>query len=300
MNKVNQHILSQCKPASEGLKNNCKIEIINNSEELNKFFDEYAKSKIDWIFRGEGMYSYPLKTSLERVIERLDKDMKEAFDFKTCSEESFEKCFEKSLIKEFKRKCHLFIKNPPEEDRFIEWIALMQHYGAPTRFLDCTYSFFIAVYFALDKLKNDDEYCCVWAIDSNWLGENFISCLNKNEIKKLYWDLAKREKIFKKNIFDQSNKQVYVINPSRLNDRLVIQQGVFLCPGDPSKTFVENLEGNLSQSDFEDKIIRYCISYKLRDETFKKLNRMNINAASLFPGLDGFAKSLAILPKFLL
>lgn len=298
MKKVKQRTLSQCKPPSEGLKNNCKIEIISNSEELNKFFDKHAKSEIQWIFRGEGMYSHPLKTSLERVIERLGKDMKEANDLEKCLETSFEKCFEKKLIKEFKRKCHLFIKNPPEEDRFVEWIALMQHYGAPTRFLDCTYSFFIALYFALEKLEKDEEYCSVWAIDSEWLGENFRSSLEEREKNKLDWDLAEREKIFKKNIFDQSNKQVYVINPSRLNERLIIQQGVFLCPGDLSKTFVENLEGNLSKSDFEDKIIRYCIPYKLRDETLNKLNRMNINAASLFPGLDGFAKSLAILPKF--
>lgn len=228
----------------------------------------------------------PLKTSLERAIERLGKDMKEALDF------------EKRLIKEFKRKCHLFIKNPPEEDRFVEWIALMQHYGAPTRFLDWTYSFFIAVYFALEEPENGKEYCCVWAIDSDWLSKNFKSSLKEPEIKELYWDLAKREKIFKKYIFDQSNKQVYVLNPSRLNERLVLQQGVFLCPGNPTKTFVENVEGSLSEPYSEGKIIRYCIPYKLRYEILKKLNRMNINRASLFPGLDGFAKSLAILPKF--
>lgn len=82
------------------------------------------------------------------------------------------------------------------------------------------------------------------------------------------------------------------MNPSILNQRLVIQQGVFLCPGDPSKTFVENLEGNLSEPGSEDKIRRYFIPYNAREEILRNLFRMNINRAGLFPGLDGFAKSL--------
>jgi FRG domain len=50
------------------------------------------------------------------------------------------------------------------------WLALMQHYGTPTRFLDWTMSPFIAAYFAFE-----DEACglskrsAIWAINLNWL-----------------------------------------------------------------------------------------------------------------------------------
>jgi hypothetical protein len=32
------------------------------------------------------------------------------------------------------------LADTPDQDDWLEWIALMQHYGAPTRFLDWTYS----------------------------------------------------------------------------------------------------------------------------------------------------------------
>ena len=39
-------------------------------------------------------------------------------------------------------------------------------------------------------------------------------------------------------------------------------------------------------------------SVDTRKEIFWHLNRMNMNTATLFPGLDGFARSLAILVAF--
>src|SRR5438093_2893211 len=46
--------------------------------------------------------------------------------------------------------------------RTLEWLALMQHYGAPTRLLDFTYSFWIALFFAFEEAEND---CSVVALD---------------------------------------------------------------------------------------------------------------------------------------
>jgi hypothetical protein len=54
---------------------------------------------------------------------------------------------ESGLLRRFKRQAHHYISNPPEENDPLEWLALMQHYGAPTRLLDWTYSFFVALYF---------------------------------------------------------------------------------------------------------------------------------------------------------
>ncbi|WP_346675080.1 FRG domain-containing protein [Methanobrevibacter woesei] len=53
----------------------------------------------------------------------------------------------------------------PNSD-FFEIISLAQHYGIPTRALDWTYDYKIAIYFAVeDILKNEKEDCVLWAFN---------------------------------------------------------------------------------------------------------------------------------------
>ena len=42
------------------------------------------------------------------------------------------------------------------------------------------------------------------------------------------------------------------------------------------------------------KIEKLVFSCSLREEVLAELNKMNISRASLFPGIDGFAQSLAV------
>lgn len=85
---------------------------------------------------------------------------------------------------------------------------------------------------------------------------------------------------------------VWPINPFRLNERLRVQQGAFLIQGDISKPFLDNLSA-LSK-DPTDRIVRIVIPEALRREALRKLWSMDISRAALFPGLDGFAKSLGV------
>jgi hypothetical protein len=103
----------------------------------------------------------------------------------------------------------------------------------------------------------------------------------------------------------QSNKEfVFPINPYRLNERLVIQQGLFLCPGDVASSFEANLEAlaedNGRKKDFSASLIKYTVKNdaQLRKQIIQRLQRMNMNRATLFPGLDGFSQSLEMLMAF--
>jgi hypothetical protein len=49
---------------------------------------------------------------------------------------------ERQLLKEFKRRAHFYVNSLPTHGDVLGWFALMQHYGAPTRLLDWTYSVF--------------------------------------------------------------------------------------------------------------------------------------------------------------
>src|SRR5271156_4940645 len=62
-------------------------------------------------------------------------------------------------------------------------LALMQHYGAPTRLLDCSYSPFAAAAFAMEKGRKGTPV--VWCFKGSWLDE-------KGREKTLYKDFFDR------------------------------------------------------------------------------------------------------------
>lgn len=292
MNRTEQHNQLGYERALKTLKRNCKRwdeKPIDSMEQLAKLFITHGEDP--WLFRGESKcrgLNNEKGNLFETSLNRAFNESGEGGDILK---------FEDKLNREFKRKCSQYISKTPSYDNWVEWLAFMQHYGAPTRLLDWTYSFFIAVYFALENAKDYNNECCVWAIDYQWLSGQFEGSNNENE-QNIYEDLEKREKLLKKEIFDFPQKRVYTVNPGIFNERLIIQQGVFLCPGDMSVTFAENLAEHFSGNNSKGKIIKYAIDTKKRNELLRKLHRMNINRASLFPGIDGFAKSIGMAPIF--
>jgi len=56
---------------------------------------------------------------------------------------------ERRALRMFKRTARSLVAHEPKTD--LEWLAVAQHFGAPTRLLDWSQSPFIAAYFALEK-----------------------------------------------------------------------------------------------------------------------------------------------------
>jgi len=82
-------------------------------------------------------------------------------------------------------------------------------------------------------------------------------------------------------------------NPIGLHERLHLQQGVFLCPGNMTISFGDNLkalDGWDNKNNVRKIVCRLDIEH-LR-KALEKCRRMNISRESLFPGLDGFAQSM--------
>jgi hypothetical protein len=85
------------------------------------------------------------------------------------------------------------------------------------------------------------------------------------------------------------------VSPYYLNERLTIQQGFFLMPGDVTEPFESNLitlSGNNNK--LKDNLIRFRIQNNIETkcDILKRLHRMNMSRATLSPGLDGFGASL--------
>lgn len=208
------------------------------------------------------------------------------------------------MFREFRRIYHQYALHVPARPAIVEWLALMQHHGAPTRLLDFTYSVYVAAYFATEEAEQE---CAIWAVDAPWLLARAMEVLSANGKKKETTD-----RMF--NRFQEGDEEVaaelffsgpYVraawsINAFRLNERLRIQQGAFLISGDVSRSFVENLE---TIPEERDRFLKIVIPVGLIPEARKHLFSMSISRTSLFPGLDGYAQSLgvyspAMIPPF--
>ena len=236
-----------------------------------------------WIYRG-GLQHWSHETSLERACSAWNIPLRSA------------RAVEFRLVREFRRhpevRGHLL-----DPDDYLGWLALMQHHGAPTRLLDWSYSPFVAAYFAFEALLSDRSnsakpvHAIVWALDIEWLTRQIRSRLSQRE-----WGtyVAKDSQSFKKLFVDRRPALRFVGTaiPEMLNQRLSLQQGVFLCPGDVTRTWYENLSA-LAGARHRPRIRSFVMGRDTMEDAFHALTSMNVTARSLFPGVDGYAKSVA-------
>lgn len=238
----------------------------------------------EWVFRGVGDAAddTALSTTLDQV----------ASDFEIKGEAIAR--IEIDQLLEFMRRYHLYaVESPPAKGDTLDWLALMRHYGAPSRLLDFTYSFLVAAYFALErKERNPKGQPSIWAISKTWLSREVPTLVAKidNLAEPFEKYLKYRDGNGFRDVFLKGRPQiVYPVSPFRLNQRLTIQQGLFLCPGDVTKAFDENLK---SMPHYEENVRRIPIASSARTDLLMAIHRANMNRATLFPGLDGFALSL--------
>lgn len=99
--------------------------------------------------------------------------------------------------------------------------------------------------------------------------------------------------ILHKWILDTQPTGVFAVGPSQMHERLIYQQGEALVAGNPYLSFVSNL---LAMPGFRPTLstCRIVIPHSCRHEAMLDLSRMNINRATLFPGIDGVAQSLNV------
>jgi hypothetical protein len=185
---------------------------------LDKLTTLSKKKETDYLFRGQSRCSWGLQTPFERAFDAIGP-MK-----KTRTET------EVGLVRLFKRQFPQFGVPVPEDGNYMEWLALMRHHGAPTRLLDWTYSFYVAIFFAIEDIEGAVGESAVWAISTKWLEEQV-----KTRITPSPWNLVGTDgsdpncqtpETFKEAF---RSKLTFVINMNsyKLSERQVIQQGTF-------------------------------------------------------------------------
>lgn len=243
-----------------------------------------------WVYRGQ-LAVYDLKTKLERECGKSGIKLADA------------RKIEYMIIREFRR----LYKGEDLQDVLgdtLYCMSLLQHFGAPTRLLDFTYSKYVAIYFGLKaaydsiKKQNGKKYSfalwCIDGIDMNMRAEKYFA---KSGLRYYYqgrWSIEDRNDKSFEPLYLKNYDVVVSENPAKIHDRLHWQQGVLFCPGNVEKPFMETLSSMYDKTEKKKNVKKLICDLDINgiQESFRLLNDMNITEESLFPGLEGHAHSI--------
>ncbi|TGK94057.1 FRG domain-containing protein [Leptospira bourretii] len=263
---------------------------INTLDELEKIQKQLDVQ--NWIYRGVADKDWNIQTSIDRVKKGT----------------ALLPYFEYNLLDYTFRSKKLY-KELSELDfeNYLEVLSFLQHYGAPTRLLDFTRSFYIALFFAFEDPSLDTNYSSIFAFNHLKFRTNFYKTLKlqyseeSNEIdinKYNQFALTNNHEVsfntfFNEILIENNFKFILPLEPNFFNQRIFVQQGLFLIQGSIDISFQENLE-IYDKSELAENILKININRKLISNIILNLAKMGITPYSIYPGIDGFLKDLKL------
>jgi len=228
-----------------------------------------------WAFRGQQDARWPLQSSLSRYLSAFVPDR------------SAWRIQEQRAIRIFRRKAHNYLSDVRALSDDLRCLGLMQHHGAPTRLLDFTKSPFVAAFFALERAVTD---AAVFAVNTPALWTDRAVPVSAPHLIREMID-PRLAGNFEKFYLSDENPVMWFGEPAEMDQRLIAQAGTFVLPG----LLHQPLDMILDQYTCSDELLRKIVlPSNLRDEAMRSLYRMNITNASLFPDLEGLARSIAL------
>ncbi|UFH34539.1 FRG domain-containing protein [Flavobacterium acetivorans] len=266
---------------------------------IKNFKDLLELSSLPFYWRGHSNAEWPLQTNLERQIDKT-----------SCVPSS-----ELRILREFKRKQHLYESSKDIVTNDFERIAKIQHHGGPTRLLDFTKSLLVASYFCTEDFddKNDGA---IWGINIS----NVNGAHSNPEVEKMLIELifGQSSDLFSNYLNGKLKEQTVVfIEPFLLNHRLQVQQGLFAIPLDVNIRFIDNLNSlfginindelskniidfnheplNMAEDFikfFECSVIKIIIPKEVKRAVKLNIKGFGVKTEMIYPDIDGFCKSL--------
>lgn len=181
-------------------------------------------------------------------------------------------CFkelEKRLMQQFKRESRPYLKAIPDSE--IQWMALAQHHGLPTRLLDWTFNPLVALFFAVD--------------DSNHSYDAHVYQAKVYDLQVFAdappSDLTKMEDVFR------------LYCPEHLDSRLQVQQACFTLHPHVERAEIGFIREYYSTTTPRELGVRRCVIPEQKRQDIKvQLEMLGITYGALFPGLDGLCKTI--------
>ena len=227
------------------------------------------RRRSDYVFRGLTNEKYELVTSLQR-LGHIHHEI--------------------GLLRNFYK--YLAPEHQNNHMDFWDHLVLGQHHGLPTRIMDWTRSPLVALHFALSNIESSDVNGAVWMMNAAQI--HSLSCaLMPNAVsdkEKLLLTFPELKKFFGKNpsldtIDEKLSNNIILFAPPNISERILQQASVFSLAGKAM-----HYHDLINEHD----IITYkiIIPWSLKPKLRRILDQLNINEATLFPGIEGVAAFL--------
>jgi hypothetical protein len=239
--------------------------------------DYLSRHQGEWAYRGHSD-EWPLAGSLERLLGDWKASLAHA------------PRVERQMILEFRRR-YRFDNQVLVRSDLLYCLSVMQHYGLPTRLLECSHSPFVAAKFAIDFGGGRGT---IWCVNTRWCKEAAATIVGKQRVQARIARATRDDRSFV-DIYMGNRERKFVLpeKPADLHERLIIQQGTYLCPGNVGVSFVRNVMAMPGwEKDTNVVKLRLRLSKVELQILQRRLDRMSVTSAELFPGLDGIVRSV--------
>lgn len=177
--------------------------------------------------------------------------------------------FEDALRYEFERQSRPLLSVVPRNK--LEWLALAQHHGLPTRLLDWTENPLVALFFAVNEKMTQDEI--------------------KQDGLSAVWAGAFPPGGREIDLHDFVNGVIYY--PPHVSPRITAQRGCFTLHNLPDENGrFELIEERSNFEDAEFRLRKFLIPADQREQIRRRLHEIGVDDFTVMPDLDGLSKRL--------